>query len=163
LLEDAHPLYRWLARMEERLYRAIPLPDLILSLNVPLEVAVQRNLTRAKPGGPEPTEYLRRRHAQCATLDFPGVPLYRVHTDGSLMGYPFGEGPIVLQKLTLADPVLLLTAFGAWVSASRSAGALRDRQGRRIVGLLAAFCTVGILSAALGPTGSESLIELVTY
>jgi len=84
LLEDAHPLYRWLARMEERLYRAIPLPDLILSLNVPLEVAVQRNLTRAKPGGPEPTEYLRRRHAQCATLDFPGVPLYRVHTDGSL-------------------------------------------------------------------------------
>src|SRR5439155_1749161 len=30
-------------------------------------------------------------------------------------------------------------------------------------GLLAAFCTVGILSAALGPTGSESLIELVTY
>ena len=84
-------------------------------------------------------------------------------TMASLMGYPFGEGPIVLQKLTLADPVLLLTAFGAWVSASRSAGALRDRQGRRIVGLLAAFCTVGILSAALGPTGSESLIELVTY
>ncbi len=84
LLEDAHPLYRRLARMEERLYRAIPLPDLILSLNVPLEVAVQRNLTRAKPGGPEPTEYLRRRHAQCANLDFPGVPLYRVHTDGSL-------------------------------------------------------------------------------
>src|SRR2546428_12527562 len=81
----------------------------------------------------------------------------------SLMGYPFGEGPIVLQKLTLADPVLLLTAFGAWVGASGSAGALRERQGRRIVGLLAAYCTVGILSATLGPTGSESLIELVTY
>src|SRR5438046_6817160 len=84
-------------------------------------------------------------------------------TMASLMGYPFGEGPIVLQKLTLADPVLLLTAFGAWVSASGAAGALGERQGRRIVGLLAAFCTVGILSATLGPTGSESLIELATY
>src|SRR5207245_8035688 len=81
-------------------------------------------------------------------------------TIASLMGYPFGEGPIVLQKLTLADPVLLLTAFGDWVSASRSAGARRDRQGRRDVGLHAAFCTVGILSATLGPTGSESLIAL---
>src|SRR5439155_792350 len=84
-------------------------------------------------------------------------------TVASLMGYPFGAGPIVLQKLTLADPVLLLTAFGAWVSASGAAGALGERQGRRIVGLLAAFCTVGILSATLGPTGSESLIELATY
>src|SRR3989442_9428892 len=84
-------------------------------------------------------------------------------TIASLMGYAAGEGPIVLQKLTLADPVLLLTAFAAWVSASRSAGALRDRQGRRIVGLLAAFCTVGVLSATRGPTGSESLIELATY
>src|SRR5438128_1679199 len=54
-------------------------------------------------------------------------------TIASLMGYPLGEGPIVLQKLTLADPVLLLTAFGAWVSAGRSASGLRDRQGRRCV------------------------------
>jgi len=84
LLEDARLLYRWLARVEERLYRSIPPPDLILSLNVPLEVAIQRNLTRAKPGGPEPTEYLRRRHAQCSNLDFAGVPVHRVHTDGSL-------------------------------------------------------------------------------
>src|SRR5438128_441832 len=84
-------------------------------------------------------------------------------TIASLMGYPFGEGPIVLQKLTLADPVLLLTAVGGWFGASGSSGALRERQGRRIVGLLAAFCIVGILSATLGPTGSESLIELATY
>src|SRR5439155_754054 len=84
-------------------------------------------------------------------------------TIASLMGYPFGEGPIVLQKLTLADPVLLLTAVGGWLGARGSSGALRERQGRRIVGLLAAFCTVGILSATLGPTGSESLIELATY
>src|SRR5947199_237663 len=66
LLEDARLLYRWLARVEERLYRSIPPPDLILSLNVPLEVAIQRNLTRAKPGGPEPTGYRRRRDPQCS-------------------------------------------------------------------------------------------------
>src|SRR5207253_1976713 len=84
-------------------------------------------------------------------------------TIASLMGYPFGEGPIVLQKLTLADPVLLLTAVAGWLGASGSAGALSERQGRCIVGLFAAFCTVGILSATLGPTGSESLIEVATY
>src|SRR2546430_14629184 len=78
-------------------------------------------------------------------------------TMASLMGYPFGEGPIGLQKLTLADPVLLLTAFAAWASASRSAGALRDRQGRPIGGLLTPFSTAGTLSAAPGPTGSEAL------
>src|SRR5213593_3748688 len=60
-------------------------------------------------------------------------------TMASLMGYPFGEGPIVLQKLTLADPVLLLTAFGAWVSASggrrarRAAGAPHRRAARRLL------------------------------
>ncbi|TMA67667.1 MAG: hypothetical protein E6J69_09175 [Deltaproteobacteria bacterium] len=106
--------------------------------------------------------------ARICTEPFTGLCLWVLllpvtKTVASLMGYPFGAGPIVLQKLTLADPVLLLTAFGAWVSASGAAGALGERQGRRIVGLLAAFCTVGILSATLGPTGSESLIELATY
>src|SRR5207245_373275 len=33
-------------------------------------------------------------------------------TMADLVGYPPGEGPIVLQKLTLGDPVLLLTLAG---------------------------------------------------
>ena len=72
---------RWLARVEERTYRTIPQPDLVLRLEVPLELAVQRNLTRVKPGGPEPTEYLRQRHARSSELEFAGVPTYRIRTD----------------------------------------------------------------------------------
>jgi thymidylate kinase len=81
LREDARLLYRWLAQMEERTYDMIPQPDLVLRLDVPLELAVQRNLTRPKPGGPEPTEYLRQRHARSAELEFAGVPTYRIRTD----------------------------------------------------------------------------------
>src|SRR5437667_247840 len=81
LRDDPRPLYRWLARVEERTYRAIPQPDLVLRLDVPLELAVQRNLTRLKPGGPEPTEYLRQRHAKSSELEFAAVPTYRIRTD----------------------------------------------------------------------------------
>jgi len=47
-------------------------------------------------------------------------------TMADLAGYPQDEGPIMLQKLTLADPVLLLTAVGALLNgtaASRTARA----------------------------------------
>jgi len=81
LREDPRSLYRWLARVEERTYGEIPQPDLVLRLDVPLELAVQRNLTRSKPGGPEPTEYLRQRHAKSSELEFAGVPTYRIRTD----------------------------------------------------------------------------------
>src|SRR5437667_231634 len=83
-------------------------------------------------------------------------------TMANLAGYPPGEGPIVLQKLTLGDPVLLLTLAGL-LSGNRSAGPTYDRQGRRIVWLLAAFCVASVASATLGETGPESLIELATY
>src|SRR5213596_2938783 len=88
------------------------------------------------------------------------LPVTRTVAD--LVGYPPGEGPIVLQKLTLGDPVLLLTLAGL-LNERRSAGPAYDRQGRRILGLFAAFCVASIASATLGETGSESLIELVTY
>src|SRR5437016_9028126 len=88
------------------------------------------------------------------------LPVTRTMAD--LVGYPPGEGPIVLQKLTLGDPVLLLTLAGL-LSGNRSAGPTYDRQGRRIVWLLAAFCVASIASATLGETGPESLIELATY
>src|SRR5881628_887507 len=83
-------------------------------------------------------------------------------TVADLVGYPPGEGPIVLQKLTLGDPVLLLTLAGL-LNERRSAGPAYDRQGRRILGLFVAFCVASIASATLGETGPESLIELVTY
>jgi thymidylate kinase len=81
LREDSRSLCRWLAQMEERTYRTIPQPDLVLRLDVPLELAMQRNLTRVKPGGYEPSDYLRHRHALARELEFSGVPTYRIRAD----------------------------------------------------------------------------------
>src|SRR6266704_2560046 len=88
-------------------------------------------------------------------------------TFAEFAGYPPGEAECagncnVLQKLTLGDPVLLLTLAGL-LNERRSASPAYDRQGRRILGLFAAFCVASIASATLGETGPESLIELVTY
>ena len=99
LLGKRNPLYRWLARVEERMYRDIPQPDLVFCLNVPLELAVHRNLTRDKPGGPEPTDYLRRRHAQAAELEFGGVPTYRIRTDAMVAETLRSIKPILWKAL----------------------------------------------------------------
>ena len=84
LLESRNPLFNWLARLEERMYRDIPAPDLVFCLEVPLELAVHRNLTRDKAGGPEPTDYLRQRHTQSAELTFTGVPAHRISSGGAI-------------------------------------------------------------------------------
>src|SRR5437879_1088983 len=99
LREDPRSLYRWLARVEERTYEEIPQPDLILRLDVPLELAVQRNLTRSKPGGPEPTEYLRQRHAKSSELEFAGVPTYRIRTDAMVEETVRAVKPILWNAL----------------------------------------------------------------
>src|SRR5229473_3220042 len=82
-------------------------------------------------------------------------------TGATLLGYPHGEGPYVLQKLTLADPLLLLTAFASMLNGG-PAGTL-GKQGRRVVSLLAAFCAVSTLSAIVGQAGPEAFVELATY
>lgn len=69
---------RLLARLEARLYRQIPPPDLVLQLTVPLEVAVLRNETRGKR---EPEDYVRLRHSLIANLDFGRTPVQRIDTD----------------------------------------------------------------------------------
>src|SRR5207253_1831794 len=88
-------------------------------------------------------------------------------TLAEVTGYPPGEAACagncnVLQKLTLGDPVLLLTLAGL-LNENRAAGPTYDRQGRRIVWLFAAFCVACIASATVGETGRESLFELVTH
>ncbi|HET7008628.1 MAG TPA: hypothetical protein VFK65_24220 [Candidatus Binatia bacterium] len=69
---------RWLARIEARLYREIPPPDLVIYLSAPLEVTVSRNATRGKQ---EPEEYVRRRHARSSNLEFGKTPVYKINTD----------------------------------------------------------------------------------
>src|SRR5256712_8232308 len=76
-------------------------------------------------------------------------------TFAELAGYPGGAecagNCSVLQKLTLGDPVLLLTLAGL-LNENRAAGPTYDRQGRRIVWPFAAFCVPCIPTATLGVT-----------
>jgi len=84
LLRDRNPIYAWLARLEEKAYRTIPPPDLVLYLEVPVDLACRRNLTRDKAGSLKPTEVIRRRHALTTKLHFPGVAVHRMSTDADL-------------------------------------------------------------------------------
>jgi thymidylate kinase len=74
-------LRRLLRRLEARLYREIPPPDLVIYLNAPLEVTVLRNASRGKK---EPEDYVRRRHARTSNLDFGTAPVCKINTDQPL-------------------------------------------------------------------------------
>lgn len=67
-----------LARLEAKLYREIPPPDLVVYLCAPLEVTLARNHNRDKT---EPEEYVRWRHARTANLTFDGTQVCRIDTD----------------------------------------------------------------------------------
>lgn len=79
--EGRRSVRRTLARIEERLYRDVPTPDVVFHLTAPLDVVLARNAGRAKR---EPEEYVRFRHALSSTLRFDGVPVHRVDTDRAL-------------------------------------------------------------------------------
>ncbi len=74
-------LRRVLARMEGRLYRDIPAPDLVFHLSAPLEVTLARNAARDKR---EPEDYVRFRHELSTRLRFDGAPVYPIDTDRTL-------------------------------------------------------------------------------
>lgn len=76
-----YPFRSFLARMEKRLYLEIPAPDLVISLQVPIEVALLRNKTRGKE---EPEEYVRFRHAQASRLQYGNAPIFDTNTNQPL-------------------------------------------------------------------------------
>jgi thymidylate kinase len=69
---------RVLARMEDRLYRDIPAPDMVFHLSAPLDVTLARNAARNKQ---EPEDYVRFRHTLSEKLRFDGAPVYGIDTD----------------------------------------------------------------------------------
>lgn len=81
---------RWLARIEARLYREIPPPDLVIYLSAPLEVTVSRNATRGKK---EPEDYVRWRHARTSNLEFGRTPVHKIDTD-----QPFHQTVLEVKK-----------------------------------------------------------------
>lgn len=76
-------LRRGLAKLEDRLYRGIPAPDLVFHLTAPLEVTLARNAAREKK---EPEDYVRFRHTLSATLRFDGSVVRHIDTDSELEG-----------------------------------------------------------------------------
>jgi thymidylate kinase len=76
-----YPIQSWLARTEKRLYQEIPAPDMVISLHVPLEVALLRNKNRGKE---EPEDYVRFRHSLASNLKYGNAPIYKINTDQAL-------------------------------------------------------------------------------
>ncbi|MCI0695385.1 hypothetical protein L0337_25675 [candidate division KSB1 bacterium] len=77
-------LYNWLARVEQRLYRQIPPPDIVLRLSVSVETAKQRNRERLK-SAKEADDYLEARHRQVREWHKSGTKyLYDIDTERSL-------------------------------------------------------------------------------
>lgn len=81
LPDDKYPIRRRLARFEDQMYKEIAPPDLVISLSVPLEIAIVRNKNRGKE---EPEELLRLRHAQASSLDFEKTSVVKINTDQPL-------------------------------------------------------------------------------
>jgi thymidylate kinase len=79
--QSQYPLQYRLAGIEKRLYREIPPPDLVISLSVPVEVALRRNKIRGKE---EPEDYVRLRHLRSSGLDFGNTPICEINTDQPL-------------------------------------------------------------------------------
>lgn len=77
-------LFNWLAGVEQRLYRQIPPPDVVVKLSVSLETAKQRNRDRIK-AGKESDAYLESRHRQVRNWQRPGTKyIHDVSTEGTL-------------------------------------------------------------------------------
>ena len=77
-------IFNWLARLEQRLYRQIPPPDVVLRLNVSIEAALQRNRERFKPGK-ESDAYVASRHRQAREWHKFGTRyIYNIDTEQSL-------------------------------------------------------------------------------
>jgi thymidylate kinase len=77
-------LYNWLARLEQRFYKEIPPPDVVLKLTVSMETARQRNRDRIKVDK-ETDAYLEARHRQCREWVMAGTKyIYEIDTEQSL-------------------------------------------------------------------------------
>jgi len=86
-------IFNYLAQMESKIYRQIPIPDLVLKLNVSIEIAKQRNKDRIKKGK-ESDEYVESRHMLQKNWKIPGKSgIYNIDTDQSL-----GETILMVKK-----------------------------------------------------------------
>jgi thymidylate kinase len=78
--KDYRGIKRKIALLEKSLYSKMPIPDILFTLTVPVEVAVERNRTRVKEGK-ESEEFIRIRHKENKNLDYRAKYLYKIDTD----------------------------------------------------------------------------------
>lgn len=77
-------VFNRLARLEQRLYKQIAPPDVVLRLNVSIDTALQRNRDRFKPGK-ESDAYVASRHRQAREWQKSGTRyVYDINTEHSL-------------------------------------------------------------------------------
>lgn len=69
-----------LARWENRIYRQIPAPDLLIQLTLPVDVALERNRQRQADGKSESDAYLRHRHTNPLLPSFANTPQLELDT-----------------------------------------------------------------------------------
>jgi thymidylate kinase len=75
-------LLNFLAKIENHLYRQIPAPDVVIRLSVPLDVAIERNRVRQKPGK-ETDAYVLRRHMSSPVPVFPSARTFELDSNQS--------------------------------------------------------------------------------
>ena len=69
----------WLARLENRLYRDVPPPDVVFRLTAPVTVAIDRNRDRQK-AGKESDDYVARRHKHFVAPQFANLRAVELDT-----------------------------------------------------------------------------------
>jgi len=77
------PLRRWLMRQERALYKGLPRPDLLLCLEAPIEMTIERDARRLKKGGPDAAA-VRRRWELESRPECSGTPAIGIDTSQSL-------------------------------------------------------------------------------
>jgi thymidylate kinase len=76
-------IQRWLMRKEQRIYQLLPKPRLVLHLATGVETAIQRDLHRVKPGGPN-ADAIRRRWALEKDAKFEGSTVAVIDAQGDV-------------------------------------------------------------------------------
>jgi thymidylate kinase len=74
-------LRAFLARLEMRLYRQVPPPDIIIRVTAPTEVAVERNRHRHEPGKDKSDSYLLFNHKHVVLPSFPSARTVELSTN----------------------------------------------------------------------------------
>jgi thymidylate kinase len=90
-----------LSRMEQELYRRVPLPTAVIKVAAPLSVTMERNSRRQMP---EPESFLRDRYERFQQLQFPDVSCYTVDNNGSFDESLLNVKRVVWTELMASRP-----------------------------------------------------------